>query len=130
MSTGFIWLGAPERQQSESIAVTAASAVLATVTLEKACERLGFVLKNTGSTNALAAFSLEVQIVPSGEWVSLASTWSVAGLIKWVSGAPATLAAGATAAALLEIPPCHAVRFKGNCGVGNTTTVTIEAAAH
>jgi hypothetical protein len=125
MALGTISYEQAQTSKTAALAVTNASAVILTEVLEKTPKTLGFVLKNTGA-KPLAALSLEVQMVPGGTWVALEATWTVAGLVRWVSGSLATLAAAATGAVYMDLPPVCGVRFKANCGGTDSTTVTLE----
>jgi hypothetical protein len=122
---GYAYVAEGRKFSGENIAVTETEAVLLTHVLDRGVNRLGFCLSN-GGDDALAAFKVEVQFYAAGPWHDLGISWgSAAGLLKWVSGNPGTLASSANAAAMIETGPIHAIRFKGNCGAGDSTTVNI-----
>lgn len=93
---------------------------------------LNMEITNTGATNALADFSVELKDHPSGEYYTYVAgattpTWTTTqsavtmGIFPFVSGAPLTLAALATAHIILRVYGAWAIRIKAKSAAATTT---------
>jgi len=95
---------------------------------------LQLYLENSGSA-ALTGFALLGKMHPLGEWVTLidSSTWNTIGNIlihKTTStGNIATLGAGATASAKVDVRALWAVKFQASCGSSTEVTIAGQLAA-
>jgi hypothetical protein len=77
--------------------------------------RVLFEVENKSSVTALDDFALLVMPHRNGafhNWLSGTDWASAAGMLRKVVGAPKTLAAGAVAAALVEVGPAVAIKFQ------------------
>lgn len=91
--------------------------------------RLWFELENIAGPNALTEFELLVQphsgaafyvVLAAAEWAETEER------VQFVIGAPATLASGAFAAALVDIGPFHAIKFIAKCAAAQSATLNIK----
>lgn len=86
-------------------------------------EIFNFQVSNTGA-NPLTAFSFQVQVHPSAEWVTKLSAWAAAGsVLLFVSADFATLAAAAKASAQVRLDYVHGVRLVATSALGTTVSV-------
>jgi len=95
---------------------------------------LQLYLENSGAA-ALTGFALLGKMHPLGEWVTLidSSTWNTIGNIlihKTTStGNIATLGAGATASAKVDVRGVWAVKFQASCGSSTEVAIAGQLAA-
>ncbi len=91
--------------------------------------RLWFELENIAGDDALTEFELLVQphadaafyvLLAAAEWTETEER------VQFLVGTPATLAAGAFAAALVDVGPFHALKWKAKCAAAESTTLNIK----
>ncbi len=113
-----------------SLANTAVGATLedigAAITLEGNYTKAVFEIANLGDTNALTDFSLMVKPSQSAGWHNLltGTGWAtVAGLLLAKTGDANTLGTEASIMVVVDIPPCHSIKFQGK---STATSVTVK----
>ena len=88
--------------------------------------RLAFQLTNAHGSNALANFTLMAKTHKDGTWQTLIATtaWAtIAGRLLDFDGAPHTLAASATATALINVEGLHQVKFQADADTAGSVTI-------
>lgn len=109
---------------------TSAAVVDEAVALADGSTQVLFTIANTGV--ALNSFALEIRAIGDDNWQTLLSGTDWADqtivILPYCLGAPATLANGAKATALVKMGPVAAIRFKASVAA-TTTALTIKGVA-
>lgn len=88
--------------------------------------RLFFELSNTHASVALTDFQLLIKATPDADYVVYltGATWgTIAGVLRFFSGALNTLAGTAKGLAFVDLPPCYAFKFQGKTGSTGAASV-------
>jgi len=111
-----------ETSVAVTVAVAAGGTVIDTVDCQSFGNILCFEVENVGTSKAFDAFSIEVLMHDSAEWVTLNSAWTTVGpVLLYFSTALNTLAHSTSGSAIIKLNGVNAVRFRASSNTATTT---------
>jgi hypothetical protein len=111
-----------------AVTVTTDATTILEVDLSRSRSLVNVEIHNSGAA-ALTAFVVQVKDHPEGEWYQLLAAYAdTSKTVRYVVGAPATLAGGAKAHIGLLVNAPVAIRFRATCGTSTTVLIYGNAA--